>query len=225
MCTSHTRHPCLDVVDFSRQAKMELARSFYYNNDSTVSAFNPNPSDSDIPLHSYDREQDAGSEDSMHQRWDESGQAIGHTPDPRLHAPRARPSFRPSALYASPADAAAVTASRDPDDEWSNAQTPTTARPPEVAFVPVIAPPPNVSSEAGAYVSPSSLTGPSSFPQPPHSPGMPSPSSAMAPYGTYQPDHFAAPDTAREYYFQPAMGSAEPTSTEPPKLSPPPTYQ
>jgi hypothetical protein len=201
---------------------MELARS-YYRNDSTVSTFNPNPSDSDIPLHSYDREQDAESEDSMHQRWDESGHAIGHVPDPRLHAPRARPpSFKPSALYASPADAVAVTASRDPEDEWSNAQTPTTARPPEVVSVPVIAPPPNVSSEAGAYVSPSSLAAPS-FPQPQHSLGMPS--STTAPYVTYQPAHFAAPDIAREYYFQPAMGSAGPTSTEPPKLEPPPTYQ
>ncbi|KAH9953434.1 hypothetical protein BGW80DRAFT_1259328 [Lactifluus volemus] len=206
-----------------RQAKMELARSFYRNNDSTVSAFNQNPSDSDIPLHSYDRERDADSEESMHQRWDENGHAIGHVPDPRLHAPRARPpSFRPSALYASPAEAVAVTASRDPDDEWSNARTPTTARPPEVASVPVIAPPPNVSSETGAYVSPSSLTSPS-FPQPQHSPGMPS--SPMAPYVPYQPDHFAAPDTARDHYFQPAMGPAGPTSTEPPKLSPPPTYQ
>ncbi|KAH9964715.1 hypothetical protein BGW80DRAFT_1179303 [Lactifluus volemus] len=206
-----------------RQAKMELARSFYRNNDSTVSAFNQNPSDSDIPLHSYDRERDADSEESMHQRWDENGHAIGHVPDPRLHAPRARPpSFRPSALYASPAEAVAVTASRDPDDEWSNARTPTTARPPEVASVPVIAPPPNVSSETGAYVSPSSLTSPS-FRQPQHSPGMPS--SPMAPYVPYQPDHFAAPDTARDHYFQPAMGPAGPTSTEPPKLSPPPTYQ
>jgi hypothetical protein len=111
---------------------MERSRALYDNNTPSVSTFNPNPSDSDIPLRPYGSDTDL--EGTTHQQWDETGRAIGYAPDPRLHAPRPRPpSFSPTTLYAPPDAAAAVTYSirPEPEDEWSNAETPKTARPPE----------------------------------------------------------------------------------------------
>lgn len=124
----------LIVVVLSRQAKMERSRVLYNISASTVSTLNPNPSDLDIPLRPYGSDPDAGFEESTHQQWDETGHAIGYAPDPRLHAPRPRPpSFSPTTLYAPPDGAAAVTSSirQEPEDEWSNAETPKTARRPE----------------------------------------------------------------------------------------------
>jgi hypothetical protein len=113
---------------------MERSRALYNNNTSSVSTFDQNPSDSDIPLRPYGSDPDPGFEGSTHQQWDEAGHAIGYAPDPRLHAPRPRPpSFSPTTLYAPPDAAAAVTYSirPEPEDEWSNAETPKTARPSE----------------------------------------------------------------------------------------------
>ena len=70
--------PCLLRPNsvLSRQAKMELARSYYRHDPSSVSAFNPNSSESDIPLRPYDPERDPDFEESTHQRWDERGHAV-----------------------------------------------------------------------------------------------------------------------------------------------------
>jgi hypothetical protein len=183
---------------------MELSRSFYNNDSSSVSAFNPNPSDSDIPLQPYGSERDPGFEEPAHQRWDETGHAIGYTPDPRLHAPRPRPpTFSPTALYASPDAAAAATSSihPEPEDEWSNAETPKTARPPEtVVPLPVHALAPIPRSEhnlaaAGEYTHanpPPTLP----FPLPQqlaHSGHIGSPPSSATPqYVTYHPEQIAS---------------------------------
>ncbi|KAI9434359.1 snare associated Golgi protein-domain-containing protein [Lactarius indigo] len=215
-----------------RQAKMELGPSYYNNNESTVSAFHPNPSDSDIPLQPYDPEREGGygGPSHQHQQWDETGHAIGYSPDPRLHAPRPRPpSFSPSALYASPAAAAAATLSQDPEDEWTNARTPKTARPPDPAPAP------------GTYTprSPSPDPVSSSFPPPPQSPRSArrrtrSPGlSTEAQYVTYHPEHFtensaaaaaAAAAAAPQRQYQHPY-AAEPTSTPPRAFSPPPSYR
>ncbi|KAH9169552.1 snare associated Golgi protein-domain-containing protein [Lactarius sanguifluus] len=204
----------------ARQAKMELGPSYYNNNRSTVSAFNPNPSDSDIPLQPYDPERDAyGGPSNQHQQWDETGRAIGYSPDPRLHAPRPRPpSFSPSALYASPAAAAAVTTSQDPEDEWTNARTPKTARPPDPAPAP------------GTYTPRTSSPDPvSSFPPPPQSPRSArrrtrSPGlSTEAQYVTYHPEHFTENSAAAVAAQRQDPYSSRPT---PPRaFSPPPSYR
>jgi uncharacterized membrane protein YdjX (TVP38/TMEM64 family) len=182
----------------ARQAKMELSRSFYNNDVSSMSAFNPNPSDSDIPLRPYGSERDPGFEGPAHQQWDETGHAIGYAPDPRLHAPRPRPpSFSPTALYASPDAAAAVTSSihPEPEDEWSNAETPKTARPPET--MPALGPIPRL-EHIPPFLGEYTHTNPpaSTFPSPeqlPHSGRTRSPpSSATSQYVTYQPEHFAS---------------------------------
>jgi hypothetical protein len=231
----------LNIVMLSRQAKMELSRSFYNNDASSMSAFNPNPSDSDIPLRSYGSEHDTGFEEPAHQRWDETGHAIGYAPDPRLHAPRPRPpSFSPTALYASPDAAAAVTSSihPEPEDEWSNAETPKTARPPET--MPTLAPIPrseHISPSLGEYTHTNPPT--STFPSPeqlPHSGRTRSPpSSATSQYVTYQPEYFGsnplsgsvgtgsatAPPHFNEY-SSPVTGF----ETEPSRaFSPPPSYR
>ena len=225
---------------------MELSRSFYNNDASGTSAFNPNQSDSDIPLQPYDSERDLDYEGPAHQRWDETGQAIGYAPDPRLHAPRPRaPSFSPTALYASPDAAAAVTSSvnTEPDDEWSNAETPKTARPPETVIsmpVPASAPIPHlehISPAPGEYSHTNPPTLSFSPPQQLHksirtrSP----PSSATSQYVTYQPSHFApgplsatvgagsasAPPNFNQY-SSPVTGSESVSSRA---FSPPPSYQ
>ncbi|KAH9010091.1 hypothetical protein EDB83DRAFT_2530937 [Lactarius deliciosus] len=165
-----------------RQAEMELGPSYYNNNQSSVSAFKPNP---DIPLQPYDPERDAyGGPSNQRQQWDEMGRAIGYSPDPRLHAPRPRlPSFSPSALYASPAAAAAAT----------NARTPKTARPQDPAPAP------------GTYtLRASSPDLVSSFPPPPQSPRSArhrtrSPGlSTEAQYVTYHPEHFTGNSAAAQ---------------------------
>jgi hypothetical protein len=218
---------------------MELTRPFYNNNVSTISAFNPNPSDSDIPLQQYDPERDSGFEDSILQRWDETGRAVGYASDPRLHAPQPRPpSFSPSTLYASPADAVAVTLSRDSDNEWSNVRTPKTAQPLDVAFTPVLEPlnPSSGATLSGthAYTLPLTI---SSFPPPPQSPAdlrrKQSPGSlSTAHHVTYEPELSAVSPTSgaagagagavQEQYYPLATGS-EPRGVR--TLSPPPTYQ
>ena len=191
-----------------RQAKIELGSSYYNNNDSTLSTFNPNPSDSDIPLQPYDPESEAGyGGGPSHQQWDESGHAVGYAPDPRLHAPRPRaPSFSPTALYTSPSAAAATTASQhadaDPDaeDEWTNAQPPNTARLPE---------PPAIRAKS-----------PTSAP----------PLNSEAQYASFNPDHFAenvaavtAPAHQHTYAATAPFGASSPP---PPRaLSPPPGYR
>lgn len=211
----------------ARQAKMELGPTYYNNNESTVSAFNPNPSDSDIPLQPYDPEREVSFGRPRHQQWDEMGHAIGYTPDPRLHAPRPRPpSFGPSALYASPAAAAAVTATQDTEDEWTNAHTPKTARPPDAP------------AATGTYIprsSPSSYTPDPvpavSFPPPqsPHSVTRRTrspPQSADGQYVTYHPEHLTdisgAAAQSQHPYSSTGFGSEPP----PPRaFSPPPSYR
>lgn len=216
---------------------MELGPSYYNNNESTVSAFNPNPSDSDIPLQPYDPEREAGyGGGPSHQQWDETGRAIGYAPDPRLHAPRPRPpSFGPSALYASPAAAAAATTSQEPEDEWTNARTPKTARPPDASPIP--APP---APASGTYTpresSPSSYpldpAPTSSFPPPPQSPRSGtrrtrSPRlSVDAQYVSYQPEHFtenSAVTRQQHPYSSTGFGSDSPPP--PCAFSPPPSYR
>ncbi|KAI0288963.1 snare associated Golgi protein-domain-containing protein [Russula brevipes] len=176
----------------ARQAKIDLTRSYYNSSASSVSEFNPNPSESDIPLRPYDPERDPAFDESTHQRWDEMGHAVGYAPDPRLHAPRPRPpSFSPSTLYGSPNAAAAATSSpRFSEDEWSNARTPQTARPP----VDIPAAPPSGPSPAAAYTHTSSPpTSPFQPPrQSPHSGSTHSPpSSTTIKDATYQPEHFS----------------------------------
>lgn len=214
---------------------MELTRSYYNNNESTVSAFNPNPSgsDSDLPLQRYDPERDPGFEESTHQQWDAMGRAVGYAPDPRLHAPRPRPSFSPSALYTPPDAAVAVISSGEPEDEWSNAHTPKTARPPDVAPIAVTIP----VSTTHSKLSPASEYTPTpinpaatlSFPSP-HSP----PSAAESQYITYQPEQFAvspasghagaAPGAAQPHYSSsgPMTGLGSVPSR---RFSPPPSYR
>ncbi|KAI0246083.1 hypothetical protein BJV78DRAFT_201296 [Lactifluus subvellereus] len=216
-------------MSVAKPAKMELTGSYYHNNVSTISTFNPNSSGSDIPLQPYDPERDPGSEDSMHQQWDEMGHAIGYAPDPRLHAPHPRPSFRPSALYASPADAAAVTLSRDWEDELPNTPTPKTTQPPDVASIPVRGPlnPPSGVNLPATYAHAPPLTT-SSFSPPPQSPGSLS-SATASQYVTYQPESIAVSPAsaiagtgaAQQQYHQSAAGAGP---MEPRTLSPPPTY-
>ncbi|KAI9456794.1 snare associated Golgi protein-domain-containing protein [Russula earlei] len=176
----------------ARQAKIELTRSFYDNDVSRLSTFKPNESESNIPLGPYDSERDPDSE-FTHQQWDERGHAVGYPPDPRLHAPIPRPpSFGPSALYESSDVAVAVPSSQDLEDEWSNAHTPQTARPPDVAAPasrPPSGPPHRVEDKATSPAS--SLPSPQQSPLSgrTHSP----PSTTTAQYVTYYSDHFASP--------------------------------
>jgi hypothetical protein len=225
---------------------MELSRSFYNNDASSTSAFNPNPSDSDIPLQPYGSERDLDYEGPAHQRWDETGHAIGYAPDPRLHAPRPRPpSFSPTALYASPDAAAAVTSSvnPEPEDEWSNAETPKTARPPETIIsmsVPASAPIPHLEHTPApgnySHTNPPPTLSFSPQQQLPTSGRTRSPpSSATSQYVTYQPSHFAssplsatvgagsasAPPNSNQY-SSPVTGFESVPSRA---FSPPPSYQ
>jgi hypothetical protein len=203
-----------------RQAKLELGSSYYNNNESTtLSTFNPNPSDSDIPLQPYDPESEAGyGGGPSHQQWDESGHAVGYAPDPRLHAPRPRaPTFSPTALYTSPSAAAAVTASQDAeDDEWTNAQSPRTARPPDA---------PAPTSAAAYAVDPVSFSPPLPSPRRAHSPPQ---LNSEAQYASFNPEHFSesvavtAPARQHTYASTGSFGSSPP----PPRaLSPPPSYR
>ncbi len=206
LARSRNVHVDLSCV-LPRQAKMELGTSYYSNNQSTMSAFNPDPSESDIPLQPYDSERDPVYAGPRSQQWDETGQAVGYVPDPRLHAPRPRqPSFSPTALYASPAAAAAATASEEPEpeDEWSNAHTPSSARHPQT-LVPasgLYAPGPRVSSPpSSSYDHSLSSTSTPSFPPPPQSPQRTGGSrrarsprmSADVQYVSFKPDRFAPP--------------------------------
>ncbi|KAN0133420.1 SNARE associated Golgi domain containing protein [Lactarius tabidus] len=204
----------------ARQAKLELGSSYYNNNESTtLSTFNPNPSDSDIPLQPYDPESEAGyGGGPSHQQWDESGHAVGYAPDPRLHAPRPRaPTFSPTALYTSPSAAAAVTASQDAeDDEWTNAQSPRTARPPDA---------PAPTSAAAYAVDPVSFSPPLPSPRRAHSPPQ---LNSEAQYASFNPEHFSesvavtAPARQHTYASTGSFGSSPP----PPRaLSPPPSYR
>jgi len=179
---------------------MERSRALYNNDTSSASTFNQNPSDSDIPLRPYGSDSDPGFERSTHQQWDEAGHAIGYAPDPRLHAPRPRPpSFSPTTLYAPPDSAAAVTASMRPEheDEWSNSETPKTARPPET-ITPLSIPTPRLEYSSPArgeypHTSPS-LTSYHPSPQElPHSGRTHSPpSSATSQYAPYRPEQFVS---------------------------------
>jgi hypothetical protein len=221
---------------------MELTRSYYHHDPSSVSAFNPNSSESDIPLHPYDSERDAGFEESTHQRWDERGHAVGYAPDPRLYAPRARPpSFKPSALYAAPDAAVATTSSRDSEDEWSTAHTPKTSRPSDVATTPVpgLAPIPPPVSLASAEYAPTSVHPTPSIPLPqqsPHSPSaQPPPSGKMTQYTPYQPEHFSVSSTSgivetgsgpvASHYNRHSPPITGFESTTPRVFSPPPSYR
>ena len=225
---------------------MELSRSLYNNDESSITAFNPNPSDSDIPLQPYGSERDLEYEGRAHQRWDETGHAVGYAPDPRLHAPRPRPpSSSPTALYASPDAAAAVTLSvnPEPEDEWSNAETPKTARLTETIIskpVPVSVPIPpleHISPAPGEYSHTSPPTLSFSPPQQlQHSGGTRSPpSSAKSQNVAYQPSRFAsspssgtvgagfasAPPNFNQYSSPVAGLEPVPSRT----FSPPPSYQ
>jgi hypothetical protein len=181
---------------------MEPTGPYYRHDVSSASTFNPNASESDIPLRPYDPERDPGSEESVHQQWDDRGQAVGYAPDPRLHAPRPRPPFNPSALYASPDAAAAVTSSRDSEDEWTNAHTPKTSRLPDIATISVRAAAPNPPPESFPPTEYAHTGAPptSSIPlaqQSPHSGHTQSPPlSTTSQYVTYQPEHFAVSTTS-----------------------------
>jgi len=216
-------------------------RPYHRHDVSSVSGFHPNSSESDIPLRPYDPERDPGFEESVHQRWDERGQAVGYAPDPRLHAPRPRPSFKPSALYASPDAAAAVTSSRDSGDEWTNAHTPKTSRPPDLATisVPATAPIPPPESFPSTEYAHTSAPPTSSIPLPQQSPHsgytQSSPLSTTAQYVTYQPENFAvstmssrvgprsdAAQSLNNPHATPMTGfESVPTRT----FSPPPSYR
>lgn len=171
---------------------MERSRELYNSNTSSASTFNPNPSDSDIPLRPYGSDTDL--EGSTHQQWDERGHAIGYAPDPRLHAPRPRPpSFSPTTLYAPPDAAAAVTYSIRPEpvDEWSNAETPKSARPSEtITPFPV----PTIPRLEHTPPAPGGHTHTSASPQElPHSDrALSPPPSATSQYAVYHPEHVAS---------------------------------
>jgi hypothetical protein len=225
---------------------MERSRALYNNEPLSVSTFNPNPSDSDIPLRPYGSDPDPSFERSTHQQWDETGQAIGYAPDPRLHAPRPRPpSFSPTTLYAPPDAAAAVTSSIRPEleDEWSNAETPQTARPPETITplpVPTNAP---ISRLEHTLPAPGDHTNtgpsPTSFhPSPqefPHPGRTLSPPSATSQYAVYRSEQFASNPISGNagtgsglaqphfnQYSSPVTGfDSVPSHT----FSPPPTYR
>jgi hypothetical protein len=222
---------------------MERSRALYNNDTSSVSTFNPNPSDSDIPLRPYGSDPDPGFEGSTHQQWDETGHAIGYAPDPRLHAPRPRPpSFSPTTLYAPPDAAAAVTSSirPEPEDEWSNAETPKTARPPETIIplpVPTNAPIPRLeyAPQAHGEHTHTRLSPTSSDPSPqelPHSGRTLSPpSSATSQYAVYREPFAASPISGNagsglaqphfNQYSSPVTGFDSVSSHT---FSPPPSY-
>ena len=214
-----------------RQAKLELGASYYNRSESTLSAFNPNASDSEIPLQPYDPESEAGLGGPSHQQWDERGRAIGYTPDPRLHAPRPRvPSFNPASLYDPPVGAATKITSQGPEDEWTNADSPKTARPPDVAPIPV---PTSADVTRDLYV-PEAASAPApaaSFPSPPQSPRSGARQRTRSPqlsaepqYATYRPEYFAENTAA-------ISGAQYAYTTEPPLpprgafSTPPPGYQ
>jgi hypothetical protein len=223
---------------------MERSRALYNNDTPSVSTFNPNPSDSDIPLRPYGSDPDPGFEGSTHQQWDDTGHAIGYAPDPRLHAPRPRPpSFSPTTLYAPPDAAAAVTSSirSEPEDEWSNAETPKTARPPETITplpIPTNVPIPRLDHTLPApgqhtHQSPSSHPSPQELP---HSGRTLSPPlSATSQYAVHRPEHLASSPTSGNagagsglaqphfnQYSSPVTGS---DSVQSHIFSPPPSYR
>ena len=222
---------------------MERSRALY-NNTPSASTFNPNPSDSDIPLRPYGSDPDPGFEESTHQQWDETGHAIGFAPDPRLHAPRPRPpSFSPTTLYAPPDAAAAVTYSirPEPEDEWSNAETPKSARPPEtITPLPVPTDAPVLRLEhtpalGGHTHTSASRTSSNPSPQELPQPGriLTPPPSATSQHAVYRPEHFASSPISGNagvglaqphfnQYSSPVTGSdSVPSHT----FSPPPSYQ
>jgi len=198
--------PCDLIRYLSRQAKLDPTRSFYNNGVSSGSALNLNPSETDIPLQPYDLERDPSFEESTHQQSAGMGQAVGYAPDSHLHAPRPRPPpFGPSALYAPPDTAVAVTSSGDFEDEWANAHTPQTARPPDVAPITVPAVPILPRHSQPVDDKHINLPPTSSFPSPrqsPHAGYAHSPPPNTAKYLTYQPERFAE---------SPAQGSTEMT--------------
>ena len=218
---------------------MERSRALYNISASSVSTLNPNPSDVDVPLRPYSSDPDAGFEGSTHQQWDETGHAIGYAPDPRLHAPRPRPpSFSPTTLYAPPNGAAAVTSSirQEPEDEWSNAETPKTARPAETitplpmpmptdAPIPRLEHPPSAPG-VHAHTSPSST---SSYPSPqglPHSGRTLSPpSSATSQYAVHRPDFAASPISGNAEGGPHFSQYSSPDSVPSNMFSPPPSYR
>jgi hypothetical protein len=221
---------------------MERSRALYNNDTSSVSPFNPNPSDSEIPLRPYGSDPDPGFEGSTHQQWDETGHAINYAPDPRLHAPRPRPpSFSPTTLYAPPDAAAAVTYSIRPEleDEWSNAETPKTARPEMITPLPVPtnAPIPRLEHAPPApgehtYTRPSPTSSDPSPQELPHSGrALSPPSSATSQYAVYRPEHFAASPISgnagagsglAQPYSSPVTGFDSVSSHT---FSPPPSYR
>ncbi|EIN03921.1 hypothetical protein PUNSTDRAFT_128506 [Punctularia strigosozonata HHB-11173 SS5] len=110
----------------ARQAKLAYDPSFTSN--SSLTAFNPAGSDTDIPLgpyqpqsyqpHSYQQQQ----RQSPYQQWDASGRAVGYAPDPRLHAPQPhRPVAKPTSPSPSPADYRPVPVRRATDESLSTA--------------------------------------------------------------------------------------------------------
>jgi len=214
---------------------MERSRSLYNNDTSNMSAFNPNPSDSDIPLRPYGSDPDPGFEGPTHQRWDETGHAIGYAPDPRFHAPRPRPpTFSPTTLYAPPDAAAAVTSSMHtgPEDQWSDAETLKTARPSEVPSfpVPTVVPVPRLE-----HISPAPGEHTHTSPSPLSHSGrtLSPPPNATSQYVVYHPEHsgpisgsveagsgLAQPHSNQ--YSPPVTGSdSVPLHT----FSPPPSYR
>lgn len=214
----------------------------YHSRDvSSVSTFNPDLSDSDIPLRSYDPERDPSSEGTVHhQRWDERGQAFGYAPDPRLHSPTPRlPSFKASAaLYASPNAAAAATSSSSGGawDEWTNALTPNSALPPDLATMPTPASapinPPREFSSSTEYA-PTSAPATFSIPPPQRSPhsghARPSTSSTTVQNVTQQPEENFAVSTAMSSKVAPGSSDTAPPSFPNPHattrtFSPPPSY-
>ena len=96
-----SRSTSTDVTDRS-QAKMARGEFMPYAHADVIdtnssTAFNPQMSDSDIPL-----------TDGLYQKWDKDGRAMGYAGDPMLHAPQpTRPSLlAPGHIPANPSDPA-----------------------------------------------------------------------------------------------------------------------
>lgn len=73
----------------ARQGKLERADFTPYGNSTNDSSnsviFNPQSSETDIPLNPSDAPYDGA---APHQQWDKHGRAVGFTGDPRVHAPQ-----------------------------------------------------------------------------------------------------------------------------------------
>jgi hypothetical protein len=207
--------------------------------NSSVVAFNPTGSESDIALDQYGHAQ--------HQQWDPSGRAVGYASDPRLHAPQPQ---RPTP--ASPADYRPVPVRRATDESngWESGSSASldsqpgaqadarfgrTGSPPRTAnvYAPPQAPPPASAPTSAPVYSPPQGPPPGSSPTV-YAPPQFQPS---APFAQYHPQGVSTPLVARDYAdpyqtptqaqfaaFPPLPASPHQMSPQPQPL-PTPTYQ